>query len=135
MSILPWSDMLSVGVKAIDRQHQTLIDILNQFGEQVDKRAGDWEESVTLSRLVAYTETHFAFEEALMRKAGYPGMEDHVEEHRQLFQQVADIMTRVTSGEKPDPQELMIFLRDWLSTHILVTDKALGAALNGRGIT
>jgi hemerythrin-like metal-binding protein len=130
MPILPWSDMLSVGVKAIDRQHHALVDILNTLGEVVLGQRGAWDESVALSKLVQYTETHFAYEEALMQKLDYAGREAHIEEHRRLFQQVAELMSRCTDGQPTDPQELVIFLRDWLSAHIMGTDRELGLAVN-----
>jgi hemerythrin-like metal-binding protein len=134
MPILPWSDMLSVGVKAIDHQHQTLVGILNQLADVVQGGDDAWDESVTLSKLVEYTEQHFAFEEALMRRVDYAGLEAHVEEHRRLFEQVADLMARSTTGERLQAQALLIFLRDWLTAHIMGTDRALGRSLNQMGV-
>lgn len=130
MPILPWSDMLSVGVKSIDQQHRKLIDILNQLGDVVNGTADAWDESVILSKLVEYTESHFAFEEALMRRVGYVGLEAHTLEHKQLFQQVAELMARNGAGEQAGAQALLVFLRDWLSSHIMGTDRALGQELN-----
>jgi hemerythrin-like metal-binding protein len=122
--------MLSVGVKAIDEQHQTLVGILNQLGEVVQGDADAWNESVILTKLVEYTEGHFAFEEELMRRVGYAGLEAHIEEHRLLFEQVADLMSRSSSGERLQAQALLVFLRDWLSGHIMASDRALGQSLN-----
>jgi hemerythrin len=47
-----------------------------------------------------------------------------------LFEQVADLMTRHCAGERPQAQALLVFLRDWLSAHIMGTDRALGQSLN-----
>jgi hemerythrin len=134
MSILPWSDMLSVGVEAIDQQHKTLVGILNQLGDVVQGNADAWDESVVLTRLVEYTESHFAFEEGLMRRIGYAGLAAHEQEHQLLFEQVGDLMVRSTAGEKPGAEDLLIFLRDWLSSHIMGTDRALGQRLNQMNI-
>jgi hemerythrin-like metal-binding protein len=134
MSIMPWSDMLSVGVRAIDQQHQTLVGILNDLGDVVLGRDDAWDESVVLSKLLAYTENHFAFEEGLMRRIGYVAQDAHEQEHRALFQQVGDLMARAADGQHADPQELLMLLRDWLSSHIMGTDRALGQALNQRDI-
>ncbi len=130
MSIMPWSDMLSVGVRAIDHQHQTLVGILNDLGDVVLGLDDAWDESVVLSKLLAYTENHFAFEEGLMRRIGYEGQDAHEQEHRALFQQVGDLMARAVDGQHADPQALLMLLRDWLSSHIMGTDRALGQALN-----
>jgi hemerythrin-like metal-binding protein len=134
MSIMPWSDMLSVGVRAIDQQHQTLVGILNDLGDVVLGRDDAWDESVVLSKLLAYTENHFAFEEGLMRRIGYVAQDAHEQEHRALFQQVGDLMARAADGQHAGPQELLMLLRDWLSSHIMGTDRALGQALNQRDI-
>jgi hemerythrin-like metal-binding protein len=122
--------MLSVGVKAIDHQHKTLVGILNQLGDVVQGSADSWDESVIMSKLLEYTETHFAFEEALMRRVDYAGLEAHAQEHRRLFEQLADLMARSAAGEAVEPQALLIFLRDWLTGHILGADRQLGQDLN-----
>lgn len=134
MPILPWSNMLSVGVQAIDQQHQTLVAILNELGDVVLGRTTAWNESEAMSRLVAYTETHFAYEEALMRQVGYAGLQAHAEEHRRLFQQVAELTATCSAGTAVDHQALLAFLRDWLTSHIMGTDRALGQALNRQDI-
>ncbi|MDE2371936.1 MAG: hemerythrin family protein [Burkholderiales bacterium] len=134
MPIMPWSDMLSVGVASIDEQHQILVGILNELADSLQAGIDDWDESVALTKLVDYTESHFAFEEGLMRRVGYPGVDAHEQEHRLLFQQVAELMTRSTAGERVGTQALLVFLRDWLTTHIMGTDRALGLSLNRMGM-
>ncbi|MDE2398086.1 MAG: hemerythrin family protein [Burkholderiales bacterium] len=134
MPIMPWSDLLSVGVASIDQQHRILVGILNQLGDSLEAGIDAWDESVALTRLVDYTESHFAFEEELMRRAGYPGLDAHEQEHRLLFQQVAELMARSSSGEKVGTQALLVFLRDWLTSHIMGTDRALGLSLNRMGM-
>ncbi|MDE2369008.1 MAG: hemerythrin family protein [Burkholderiales bacterium] len=134
MPIMPWSDMLSVGVASIDQQHRILVGILNELGDSMEAGIGTWDESVAMTRLVDYTESHFAFEEALMRRVGYADLDAHEQEHRLLFQQVADLMARSTSGERLGTQALLVFLRDWLTSHIMGTDRALGLSLNRVGM-
>ena len=130
MPVIPWSNMLCVGVQDIDNQHRTLVDILNRLGDLVDSHDKCWDESAVLTELVQYTQTHFKFEEDLMRRVGYAGAEAHEREHRELFQRVAELTARSAAGVRPDPEDLLVFLRDWLSSHIMGTDRALGLALN-----
>jgi hemerythrin len=126
--------MFSVGVRAIDQQHQTLVGVLNDLGDVVLGLDDAWDESLVLSKLLAYTENHFAFEEGLMRRIGYAAQDAHEQEHRALFQQVGDLMARAVDGQHAEPQELLVLLRDWLSAHIMGTDRALGLALNQHDI-
>jgi hemerythrin len=65
-----------------------------------------------------------------MRRVDYAGREAHVEEHQRLFEQVADLMARSTTGERLQARALLLFLRDGLTAHIMGTDHAVGRRLN-----
>jgi len=134
MSLMSWKDIFSVGVKDIDDQHKKLIELINTLNEAVlagqDRAAlGD-----TLRDLISYTETHFVFEEQLMEKYDYPLATQHRREHRDLVRTVVDFRTRYEQGEFPLTDEVMVFLRDWLSRHIMNSDKTFGRDLNNKGV-
>jgi hemerythrin-like metal-binding protein len=126
--------MLSVGVRDIDDQHRALVDILNRLGDVVQGEQPEWDESAVLDELVRYTETHFRFEETLMQKVGYAQAAVHEQQHQDLVRQVLDMASRLTRGDHPEAEELVVFLRDWLTAHIMGTDRELGRALNALGI-
>jgi hemerythrin len=133
MTIMAWSNMLSVGVRSIDDQHRVLVGILNRLGGSASgDAAGD--EMGVLPDLIDYTKTHFAHEEELMRGIGYRGLAAHEKEHRELFDAVAERMARCEAGQHAGHDDLVLFLRDWLTHHIMGTDRALGRALNQAGV-
>lgn len=134
MPVMPWSNLLSVGVRDIDDQHRVLVDILNRLGDVVMGDVTEWNEKAVLADLLQYTAQHFGFEERLMRKAGYAGVDAHVREHREFILQIKAMTERFNSGDLPDAEELLVFVREWLTTHILGTDRALAQALNAQGI-
>lgn len=75
-----WSSDLETGVRAIDRQHEELIGMLNELDAA---HAGGCPQSVlddVLQRLGTYVIFHFGTEEALM--AGLPHNEEHARQHR-----------------------------------------------------
>lgn len=119
-----WSDALSVGVDELDAQHKVLVGLVNEMHNAIDQGYGDEVVESILTRLTEYTRIHFAVEESLMRLAGYPDLEAHREEHRALIVQINTLRGRADTGEPAISVELMHFLKDWLTTHIMVSDQA-----------
>jgi hemerythrin-like metal-binding protein len=133
-AILPWSKLYSVGVEQIDQQHRVLVGLLNRLGASAGEGANRETVAETLAGLVAYVREHFAAEERLMREHGYPDADAHIAAHARLAERVEAMVARHHQGATPALNELTIFLRQWLISHILQTDKALAMALNAGGL-
>ncbi len=130
MSLVQWSDRLSVGIDDFDREHQQLIAMLNDLFDAVQAGRGRDALGEILNRLIAYTETHFAHEEDLMRRSGYPGFAAHKREHDTLTRQVRDLQQKYHSGATTMlSTQVLTFLKDWLMTHIQGTDTLYTAHL------
>jgi len=86
-----------------------------------------------LDDLINYTKFHFAREEELFTRTGYPAVE-HKEQHRLLVKQVDDLRSRFKSGEISISIETLDFLKDWLAIHIQGSDKNYAGHLNAAGI-
>lgn len=134
MSLLAWSNTFSVGVKDIDDQHKKLIELANQLNDAMKAGRGKEVLEKTLSELVAYTEYHFAFEERLMATHGYPNEAAHLNDHKGLVKTVGEFRSRFENGDGALTNEVMGLLRDWLSRHIMNSDRALARDLNLKGI-
>lgn len=126
MALLHWRPHMSLGIEAIDADHRQLIDLLNRLHFMA--LAGDEPASVgaVLDELVAYARTHFAREEALMQRSGYPHLLDHREQHRQL----ADRLRTFCAIYEQDPDRFDMtafydFVADWLVVHFLEEDMKL----------
>lgn len=116
MAYLHWSSDLDTGIDVIDKQHQRIVDYLNELNEAND--TGDT--NVTnrvLKQLVDYTLTHFAFEEELQEKAGYPFLKAHKRVHEIFTKRVAEFQQRAAAGENVAP-EVLSMLKIWLVNHI-----------------
>lgn len=118
-----WSDILSVGIEEIDSQHKVLIALVNEMHEAVHTRRGSDVVRGVLSKLVGYTRIHFAVEESLMRILGYPGYDEHKEQHEELIGNLYDLQQKVETGEMAIGFELMHFLKIWLTKHIMESDQ------------
>lgn len=134
MSLLAWNDMFSVGVLEIDNQHKKLIEIANRLNDAMTSDRDHQALSGILGDLLAYTQTHFAYEERLMGQHRYVNLEQHALEHRKLVQIVVGFQRKFAQGEVDLTSDLMLLLRDWLSKHIMSADQALGKALKLRGV-
>ncbi len=134
MALITWGPMLSVGVKEIDEQHQRLIALVNELNDAMQSGQGKAKLGAVLGELVRYTVYHFGTEERLMEKHHYELTIAHRAEHRKLVEDVGAFKAKFESGNAMISAELMNFLRDWLSRHILGTDKKLAQALNKAGV-
>ncbi len=116
-----WTDDLSVGIEEIDEQHKVLINLINELYRGIMEKHGSDVTIAVLEKLVEYTRIHFALEESLMRMLHYPNYEDHKKHHEMLLDQVNELVTKVKSGHHVT-FELLHFLKNWLSKHIMEED-------------
>lgn len=129
MELMEWSDRFRLGHRRIDSDHRKLIALINQLTEAMSKRAGQQVCGEVLDELVAYFQTHFATEEQLMAAHGYADSITHKAEHAEFVEKVLELKAKFDAGSVTLSISLLNFLRDWLTNHILVTDKALVAGL------
>jgi hemerythrin len=124
----------SVGVPSVDAQHERLFELVNALFQGVKKmdQVGIGE---ILEELVQYTVNHFAYEENLFRQHGYPGEQDHLEQHHRLVKQVSDFVKEFQSGESMVDFRLLNFLRNWLKGHIQVEDRKYTSFFVRKNIT
>ncbi len=128
--LIPWSDRLTLGIIEIDRQHKKLVDLINNLHVAMVEKKSSSMIIKTLDELVDYTKTHFSFEEKMMRDAGYPGSDHHKELHDKLTKKVISFQEQVKSGHTVISNEIMIFLRDWLTEHIQQNDRQYVSYMN-----
>jgi hemerythrin-like metal-binding protein len=129
VALLEWNDELSVGIEMIDKQHKILIRAINLLAMAVKHNSSHSLMSDIFRTLVDYTDTHFAYEEELFDRFGYPETEDHKAKHRALLHKVVDLKARWDAGESQIGPEVLKFLVDWLRNHILGSDKKYSSFL------
>jgi hemerythrin-like metal-binding protein len=126
---------MDTGYGPIDTEHRELTEALQSFVGLVNR--GDAAEvRPAMANLIAAVADHFAHEETLMRKRGYPSRARHEEAHM-LF--VADARrfqadlerNGVTSGFA---QWAASRLPEWFRYHILAHDVTLGKFLLGAAV-
>ena len=134
MELLTWEDKFSVGVKEVDDQHQKLISIINSlYVARKNNRPHDELERI-FREVIYYTDYHFDEEEKMLKENDYSDFEDHRKKHLELTGEVNSFSDRLQAGDIDAYDDLLYFLGNWWSNHILVIDKSYGPHINSKGI-
>ncbi|MEF1256020.1 bacteriohemerythrin [Vibrio sp. M260112] len=120
---MEWSSQLDIGLEEINRQHQALLHLINELYHLLKHNYGLSSIKRVVQGLIDYTANHFKYEEVLFDQIDYSQTKEHIEKHNQLVAQVLDFQKRVERGDDIG-DELMSFLKNWLSQHIMHEDKA-----------
>ena len=126
MGWIEWNDALSVGVEKIDKQHQTLIDILNLLYDKIQEGKDKFVIEIILSDLIDYTKYHFAAEEDYFEKLNYHDVEKHKKAHKGFVDKINKFYDDYKNNDAEISSKLLDFLKDWLINHIMVDDQSYG---------
>lgn len=133
MAALAWNETYAVGSAMLDSDHRILINLLSQLQDATETGQSRAVVGTVIGVLAEYTEHHFRREEAVMEAAGYPQLEAHRAAHHDLEARVRDIRDRWNAGERSVlDDEVLSFLKKWLTEHILGADKSYRPWVEGR---
>lgn len=132
--IIEWSDELSIGIPEIDIEHRFLVALVNGLHSKILANESQQSLAETFSHLIRYTEKHFRNEEAVMQAVGFPLLEQHQDQHFDLADHATDLCRAYLSGAKSIDLELLAFLKDWISHHILIEDSKIADYLGDRSV-
>jgi len=134
MALFKWDDSLNVGIKKIDDQHRMLIDMLNEFYENIKSKSTKEILADLIKNMKEYVAHHFSTEEELLRQHGYPDFEKHKSEHKVFINKVEDFENRFNAGRIILSFEITNFFKSWLRNHIQVADKSYSKYLISKGV-
>jgi len=118
-----WRDEYSVSESAVDMQHKRIIGIINGVYALVKNKGSREQIGKLLDDLKRYTETHFGYEENVMRLTGYPDVKKHEAYHTTMAEKTAAmclVQQKSVNGMMPD--DVLDFLKDWWVSHIRGVD-------------
>lgn len=134
MAFMAWDEKYQVNINIIDEQHKRLFTMIDNFHHSLRQKQTRKAMAEILQGLTEYSVYHFDTEESLMVLHQYPAHQEHHSAHDAFIKKTRDIRTRFEDGELVIPIEVAEFLKDWLSNHILVTDKKLAPYLQRKGV-
>jgi len=121
--LLQWNPSYSVGNRALDAQHQWMLELCNRA--QVCE-LDETQESIStfhliLNELVDYARNHFLSEESFLRSIMSPLLGQQIAEHQEYNEKLTEFLFDATTGII-DKRALSIYLGRWWAKHILVSD-------------
>ena len=135
---LKWKDSFSCNIEEIDNQHKRLFEIgSNLFA--IASLSGDFDHYDEVSKIIGelknYTIYHFGYEEELMLKLNYPKFDEHKAEHQAFIRKVLKFEQEDLDIKQAESvMNLIVFVADWVTAHILKTDIQYKDFFNSNGI-
>ena len=130
-TLFQWTPDYAVGIEEIDREHRRLFKLTGRVHQAMLAGKGRQILESLLISLVNYTSYHFAHEEQVMERTGYPDLRMHRIQHEDLRSRVAAMQDRWASGEVMMTPEVTQFLMEWLKIHTTTSDRRIGEFLDG----
>lgn len=119
-----------IGIQEIDEEHQAFFALINDVQallaaekEHVAPIANE-----SLKRLRAYADTHFAHEEAYMKKISDPELATQKQEHADFTERINGISLEGLNDDeiRKKMNEVVQYLSRWLFHHIIGSDTLIG---------
>jgi len=133
-----WKDRYSLGIKEIDEQHQKLFAIGNQVYDLaiLNDSYDHYDEIMQLlQKLYDYTEYHFGYEENLIQTHNYQETDQHKKMHHFFVDKIRSILAKdIDENQQEAVLEILNFLSEWISSHILIADRKYVDDFKARGI-
>ena len=134
MEKIIWDESFSVGIQEIDKQHKKLIEIINRLIETRNVTVYSETISDVLSEMTKYADYHFRTEEEYMLKYEYPDYSLHKEQHKEFLKKTVAFCLDTMEYKKTVPVEVLSYLKNWLTNHILKSDMKYKAFFKEKGL-
>jgi hemerythrin len=112
---------LNTGDAMLDREHETIFELLAQAKDFCLKDDPDEEVMRCLTGMYLYAKDHFFDEEGLMERLDYPGRAEHAALHRQFIEKTHALTDACLAGEMC-VEALVDFLGTWMREHVSSED-------------
>ncbi|WP_421902457.1 bacteriohemerythrin [Maridesulfovibrio sp.] len=133
MSMLMWSDSLSVSIAEIDEQHKGLVEMVNRVHDLlVSGESARPQVLEVIEDMRRYSVEHFGTEERYMDQYEYPEAPAHKLKHQEFIDKVTEIESGCAAGTCVLTMDILNYLSEWLVTHINDTDKKMGEFLRAK---
>ena len=122
MPIVEWSANYELGIEQFDDHHKHLVELINLAFESFTGEASRDELGALFDELLDYVTYHFTAEESWMQEHNYPEFQKHRDEHDHFCRRVIEIQKDFRKGMANITLEILQFLMNWLTDHILGSD-------------
>lgn len=117
------------GIALIDEEHTHLFELAEEAYQLLQEQFlhDKYDQIMSIfGELKEYTIKHFKDEEEYMESIDYPTIFIQKAQHKQFIDKLEEFMSQDIEEEQDDKiQEILTFLTDWLTNHILKVDKLI----------
>lgn len=129
MTLLTWNPAYSVGVEAVDYEHQEMISLINSVYAEMQGRNDAESVEQFLGDVHSAISAHFALEERAMRLSSYDQYAQHKEDHEELLEEIRSMMDDVHRDPERGIKLLQERLAKWFESHFATFDARLHGKL------
>lgn len=129
---------LTIGIEEIDRQHEELLDRMDNLRDAMRRGQSNDVIRNTLKFLETYVVEHFDTEVKYMQRYNYTGILLHKAEHETFMKDFAALKEKFTSLQAQGESttflgvDIVRKLNDWFTKHIATVDNKMGVFLAER---
>lgn len=131
-----WNKRFNIGVDSIDSAHRKLFSIVQKLIHlSRDESNGPWACAEGIKYFKNYATEHFIDEENYMQSIGYQGYEIHKRLHDDMRYKTLPALEKDLTESNYSQESIHHFLGiclGWLTTHILVEDRAITGKISNR---
>lgn len=124
---MKWSKTYELGIKEIDEQHKSLIQMLDNIYIACSRGEGTKYIEEAIRFLEGYVEKHFRDEEAIQALYNYPRIKEHQAIHKRYLEELNKLILEI-KGKKVETQHIakvVAYLNNMIRYHIKGEDKVL----------
>lgn len=134
MPLLTWDEKYNTGMTDIDKQHQGMVETMNELHEGMNKGKDKEVLIIIADKLIKYSEVHFYDEELYMKSNKFPKLDEHIVQHKEFTRRVIEFRNNFNLKSYLTSLEIMDFLKKWFMNHILESDMEYSAFLKKKGL-
>ncbi len=131
-----WNKRFNIGIDSIDTAHRKLFSIVQKLIHlSKDENNGPWACAEGIKYFKNYTAEHFTDEENYMQSINYPGYGIHKRLHDDMrFKTLPALEKDLTESDysQESIQHFLGICLGWLTTHILIEDRAITGKISNR---
>lgn len=136
--LIKWVASYNLGIVEIDDQHQKLIVIINKLYKTMQESTEKKEMKIIIKELSDYADYHFVTEEKYFKQFNYIDSIEHTKSHemyRETISKFAEIYTQDNNNNEIIlPMEMISFLGEWWTGHILGSDRKYVECFHQHGL-
>jgi len=121
--LLKFSDSSKLGIAEVDRQHEKMVDLMNDVHLMAAQGRSAKAIASSLLSLIEYTQVHFSWEEDFFDGYNYPDASNHKATHKKLVNELLSHQQTISVSERDTIDKELEKLNSWLIHHINHSDK------------